>query len=40
MNLDNSFFRQESEPSLLPIQRETTTAVLDDLLTMTPLMEL
>ena len=40
MNLDNSYFRQESEPSLLPIQRETTAAVLDDLLTMTPLMEL
>jgi hypothetical protein len=40
MNLDNSYFRQESEPSLLPIQHETTAAVLDDLLNMTPLMEL
>jgi hypothetical protein len=40
MNLDNSYFRQESEPSLHSVQRETTDAVLDDLLTMTPLMEL
>jgi hypothetical protein len=40
MNLDNSYFRQESEVSLVPVQRETTAAVLDDLLTMTPLMEL
>ena len=40
MNLDNSYFRQESEPSLLPVQHDTTAAVLDDLLTMTPLMEL
>lgn len=39
MNLDNSYFRQESEPSLLP-ETTATTAILDDLLTMTPLMEL
>jgi hypothetical protein len=39
MNLDNSYFRQESEPSLLPGQRETATAVVDDLFTMTPVME-
>lgn len=39
MNLDNSYFRQESEPSLLP-ETVATTAILDDLLTMTPLMEL
>jgi hypothetical protein len=40
MNLDNSYFRQESEPSLLPTQQETTSAILDDLLNMTPLMDL
>ena len=39
MNLDNSYFRQESEPSLLP-ETVATAAILDDLLTMTPLMEL
>ncbi len=39
MNLDNSYFRQESEPSLFPAQQEPTAAILDDLLTMTPLME-
>jgi hypothetical protein len=40
MNLDNSYFRQESEGSLPPVQHEPTTAILDDLLTMTPLMEI
>ncbi len=40
MNLDNSYFRQESEPSLLPVQNDASAAVLDDLLTMTPFMEL
>ncbi|UJR35734.1 hypothetical protein I4U23_028484 [Adineta vaga] len=40
MNLDNSYFRQDSEPSLIPSRQETTNAVLDDLLMMTPLMEL
>ncbi|CAF1557965.1 unnamed protein product [Adineta ricciae] len=41
MNLDNSYFRQDSEPSLIPSQQETAASTaLDDLLTMTPLMEL
>ncbi|CAF1424033.1 unnamed protein product [Adineta steineri] len=40
MNLDNSYFRQESEPSLLIDHDETTSAILDELLNMTPLMEL
>lgn len=40
MNLDNSYFRQESESSLSPGHRETSAAVLDDLHTMSPLMEI
>ncbi|CAF0925791.1 unnamed protein product [Rotaria sordida] len=36
MNLDSSYFRQESEPSLVPVQHETSAAVLNDFFTMTP----
>ncbi|CAF2784107.1 unnamed protein product [Rotaria sp. Silwood2] len=39
MNLDNSYFRQESEPSLVPVQHETREAVLNDFFTMTPFMD-
>lgn len=40
MNLDNSYFRQDSDLTSFPIQQQTTNDVLEDLLTMTPLMEL
>lgn len=39
MNLDNSYFRQESEPSLSPNQQKTRTDVVNDLLTMTPMID-
>lgn len=42
MNLDNSYFRQDSDLTSLPTQQQQqrTNEVLEDLLTMTPLMEL
>lgn len=39
MNLDNSYFRQESEPSLLPAEHEIREAVINDMFTMAPYME-
>ncbi|CAF5190925.1 unnamed protein product, partial [Rotaria magnacalcarata] len=39
MNLDSSYFRQESCPSLSPVQHETREALLNDIFTMTPVTE-
>ena len=40
MNLDNSYFRQESEPSLIPNPKRIQAELVTDQLTMTPIIDL
>jgi len=40
MNLDNSYFRQESEPSLIPTPQRIQSELLNDKLMMTPIIDI